>query len=70
MLRQTAWSIVRRKTHANTEFGTTMRVSLVNGNIRIERLSFEPYNDSEDFGKAVFRFCVFSAPLCQSCLDL
>ncbi len=48
--------IVRGKAHANTEFGAKLHVSLVNGYARIERLDFEPYNESEDLWKAVARY--------------
>ncbi len=48
--------IVRGKAHANTEFGAKLHISLVNGCARIERLDFEPYNESEDIGKAVARY--------------
>ena len=45
--------IVRGKAHANTEFGAKLHISLVDGYARIERLDFEPYNESEDFWRAV-----------------
>ncbi len=48
--------IVRGKAHANTEFGAKLHVSLVNGYARIERLDFEPYNESEDIWKAIARY--------------
>lgn len=48
--------IVRGKAHANTEFGAKLHISLVDGYARIERLDFEPYNESEDFWKAVYRY--------------
>ena len=48
--------IVRGKTHANTEFGAKLHISLVDGYARIERLDFEAYNESEGFWKAVYRF--------------
>ncbi len=48
--------IVRGKAHANTEFGAKLNISLVNGYVRIERLDFEPYNESEDFWRAVERY--------------
>ena len=48
--------IVRGKACANTEFGAKLHISLVDGCARIERLDFEPYNESEDFWKAVYRF--------------
>ena len=45
--------IVRGKAHANTEFGAKLHISLSNGYIHIERLSFEPYNEAEDLYRAV-----------------
>jgi len=48
--------IVRRKAHANTEFGAKLHISLVNGYVKIERLDFEPYNESEDLWRAVARY--------------
>jgi len=48
--------IVRGKAHANTEFGAKLHISLVNGYARVERLDFEPYNESEDFWRAVARY--------------
>ncbi len=48
--------IVRGKPHANTEFGAKLHISLVDGYARIERLDFEPYNESEDFWQAVGRY--------------
>ncbi len=48
--------IVRGKAHANTEFGPKLHISLVDGYARIERLSFEPFNEAEDFWKAVYRY--------------
>ena len=48
--------IVRGKAHANTEFGAKLHISLVDGYARIERLDFEPFNESEDLWKAVFRY--------------
>jgi len=44
------------KAHANTEFGAKLHISLVNGYARIERLDFEPYNESEDIWKAIARY--------------
>ena len=35
---------MRGKAHANTEFGSKLHISLVNGYARIERLDFEPFN--------------------------
>ena len=48
--------IVRGKAHANTEFGSKLHISLVDGYARIERLDFEPFNESEDFWWAVTRY--------------
>ena len=48
--------IVRGKAHANTEFGPKLHISLVDGYARIERLDFEPFNESEDFWRAVERY--------------
>ncbi len=48
--------IVRGKAHANTEFGAKLHISLVDGYARIERLDFEPYNESEDLWGAVNRY--------------
>lgn len=48
--------IIRGKARVNTEFGAKLHISLVNGYARIERLDFEPYNESEDFWNAVRRY--------------
>ncbi|MBD5148892.1 MAG: IS5 family transposase [Oscillibacter sp.] len=48
--------IVRGKAHANTEFGPKLHISLVDGYARIERLDFEPFNESEDLWRAVLRY--------------
>ena len=48
--------IVRGKAHANTEFGAKLHISLVDGYARIERLSFEPFHESEDLWRAVARY--------------
>ena len=48
--------IVRGKAHANTEFGSKLHISLVDGYARIERLDFEPFNESEDLWRAVARY--------------
>lgn len=48
--------IVRGKAHANTEFGAKLHISMVNGYARIERLSFDAYNEASDFFKAVGAF--------------
>jgi hypothetical protein len=39
--------IVRGKAHVNTEFGAKVEISLVEGFARIERLSWDAYNESE-----------------------
>ena len=48
--------IVRGKAHANTEFGPKLHISLVDGYARIERLDFEPFNESEGLWRAVARY--------------
>ncbi len=48
--------IVRGKAHSNTEFGAKLHISLVDGYARIERLDFEPYNESQDVWKAVEQY--------------
>jgi hypothetical protein len=48
--------IPRGKARAKTEFGAKLHVSLSDGYARIERLSFEAYNESEDFFRAVERY--------------
>lgn len=45
--------IVRGKAHANTEFGAKLHISMVDGYARIERLSFDAFNEASDFFKAV-----------------
>lgn len=45
--------IVRGKAHANTEFGAKLHISLVDGYAKIERLSFDAYNEATDFFSAV-----------------
>ena len=45
--------IVRGKAHANTEFGAKLHISMVDGYARIERLSFDAFNEVTDFFKAV-----------------
>jgi hypothetical protein len=45
--------IVRGKAKAKTEFGAKLHISLVDGYARIERLSFEAFNESEDFFRIV-----------------
>ena len=48
--------IVRGKAHANTEFGPKLHISLVDGYARIERLDFEPFNESEGLWRAAARY--------------
>lgn len=45
--------IVRGKAHANTEFGAKLHISMVDGYARIERLSFDAFNEAAGFFKAV-----------------
>ena len=45
--------IVRGKAHANTEFGAKLHLSMVDGYARIERLSFDAFNEATDFFAAV-----------------
>ena len=45
--------IVRGKAHDNTEFGAKLHISMVDGYARIERLSFDAFNEATDFFKAV-----------------
>ena len=45
--------IVRGKAHANTEFGAKLHISMVDGYARIERLSFDAFNEASDFFRAV-----------------
>ena len=53
-----AWfqPIVRGKAHANIEFGSKLHISLVDGYARIERLDFEPFNESEGLWRVVARY--------------
>lgn len=48
--------IVRGKARAKTEFGAKLHISLADGYARIERLSFEPYNEACDFFHIVERY--------------
>ena len=41
--------IVRGKTHGNTELGAKRHISMVDGYARIERLSFDVFNETVDF---------------------
>lgn len=45
--------IVRGKAHAATEFGAKLHISMVNGYAKIERLSFNAFNEATDFFTAV-----------------
>ena len=45
--------IVRGKSHANTEFGAKLHISMVDGYARIERLSFDAFNEATDFFASV-----------------
>lgn len=45
--------VVRGKAHANTEFGAKLHISMVDGYAKIERLSFDVYNEATDFFRAV-----------------
>ena len=45
--------IVRGEAHANTEFGAKLHISMVDGYAKIERLSFDAYNEATDFFSAV-----------------
>ena len=45
--------IVRGKAHANTEFGAKLHISMVDGYARIERVSFDAFNEVSDFFQAV-----------------
>lgn len=48
--------IPRGKARAKTEFGPKLHISLVNGYARMERLSFEAYNEADDFFQIVERY--------------
>jgi len=48
--------IVRGKAKAKTEFGAKLHISLVDGYARIERLSFDAFNEAEDFLELVARY--------------
>lgn len=48
--------IVRGKAKASTEFGAKLDVSQAEGFLRIERLSFDAFNESEDLIPAVERY--------------
>ena len=45
--------IVRGKAHANTEFGAKLHITMVDGYARIEQLSFDAFNEANDFFQAV-----------------
>jgi hypothetical protein len=48
--------IVRGKAKAKTEFGAKLHISLTNGYARMERVSFDAFNESEDFYRIVERY--------------
>lgn len=48
--------IPRGKARAKTEFGAKLHISLVNGFARMERLSFEAFNEADDFFRIVERY--------------
>lgn len=48
--------IPRGKARAKTEFGPKLHISLVNGYARMERLSFDAYNEADDFFQIVERY--------------
>jgi len=48
--------IVRGKAKAKTEFGAKLHISLVDGYARMERISFEAFNEAEDFFRIVGRY--------------
>jgi len=48
--------IPRGKSRAKTEFGAKLHISLTNGYARMERLSFEAYNEADDFFHIVERY--------------
>jgi hypothetical protein len=45
--------IPRGKARAKTEFGAKLHISLVDGYARMERLSFEAYNEADDFFRLI-----------------
>lgn len=48
--------IKRGKARQNTEFGPKIDVTLQDGCVEIERVSFEPFNESTDFQAAIERY--------------
>lgn len=48
--------IPRGKAQAKTEFGAKLHISLVDGYARIERLSFEAFNEANDFYRVVEKY--------------
>ncbi|MDL2231995.1 IS5 family transposase [Ruminococcaceae bacterium OttesenSCG-928-L11] len=48
--------IPKGKARAKTEFGAKLHISLVNGYARMEQLSFEAYNEADDFFQIVERY--------------
>lgn len=49
--------IVRGKAKNPTEFGAKLDLSLDNGYARVEKLSFDPYNECEVLISAVEQYC-------------
>ena len=47
---------MRGKTKAKTEFGAKLHINLVDGYSQIERLSFDAFNEAEDFFELVVRY--------------
>lgn len=50
LTRPWVWPVVRGKAHADTEFGSNLHISLMDNYVRIERLDFEPFNESGGSG--------------------
>ena len=48
--------IQRGKARGKTEFGAKLHISLVSGYTRMERLSFEAYNEADDFFHILERY--------------
>lgn len=48
--------IVRGKSKAQVEFGAKLDLSIVNGFGRIEKISFEAYNESEVLAEVIERY--------------
>ena len=49
--------IVRGKAKAPTEFGAKLDLSIENGFARVEKLSFDPYNESDVLISAAEQYC-------------